>query len=53
MKMKKRWEDNIKEGTEIKFASSTRAVEDRARWQRLLSHLWCPSDLVRLWDRME
>ena len=29
----KRWEDNIKELTEMDFASSTRAAEDRTRWK--------------------
>ena len=31
-RQKKRWEDNIKEWTGMDFASSTRAAENRSRW---------------------
>ena len=34
---KKRWEDNIKEWTEMEFASSTRAAEDRIRWKGIVA----------------
>ena len=52
-RQKKRWENNIKEWTGMDFASSTRATEDRTRWKGILkSHLWCPNDLARLWDRL-
>ena len=33
---KKTWEDNIKEWTEMDFASSTRAAEDRTRWKGIV-----------------
>ena len=33
---KKRWEDNIKEGIELDFASSTRAAEDGTRWKGIV-----------------
>ena len=35
-RQKKRWEDNIKEWTGVDLASSTRAVEDRTRWKRIV-----------------
>ena len=39
------------------FASSDRASEGRTdslcRKESLLSHLWCPNDLRRLWDRLD
>ena len=51
-RQKKRWEDNIKKWTGMDFGSSTRAAEDRTWWKGIVvSHLWCPSDLSRLWDR--
>ena len=31
-RQKKRWEDNIKEWTGMDFASSTKAAENRTRW---------------------
>ena len=31
-RQKRRWEDNIKEWTGMDFASSTRAAENRSRW---------------------
>ena len=34
----KRWEDNIKEWTGMDFASSTRAVENRARWKGIVAN---------------
>ena len=53
-RQKKRWEDNIKDWTGIDFASSTRAAENRKDCKGLLrTHLWCPDDLPRLWDRTE
>ena len=33
---KKRWVVNIKEWTGMDFASSTRAVEDKTRWKRIV-----------------
>ena len=42
----KKWEDNIKEWTEIGFEDSLRAAEDRKGGKVLLQrHLWCPNDL--------
>ena len=32
-RLKKRWEDNIKEWTGMDFASSARAAENRTRWK--------------------
>ena len=52
-RQKKRWEDNIKEWTEMDFASSTTAAEDRIRWKGTVGlSLWSPNDLTRLWDRL-
>ena len=53
-RQKKRWEDNIKEWTGMDFASSTRALKTGQDGKGLLpTHLWCPDDLPRLWDRIE
>ena len=35
-RQKKRWEDNIKEWTEMDFAGSTRAAVDRTRWKGIV-----------------
>ena len=32
----KRWQDNIKEWTGLKFAKSQRAVENREEWRKLI-----------------
>ena len=32
----KRWEDNIREWTSLKFAKSQRAVESREEWRKLV-----------------
>ena len=37
-RQKKRWEDNIKEWTEMDFASSTRAAENRSRWKGIVAN---------------
>ena len=37
-RQKKRWEDNIKEGTGMDFASSTRAAENRSRWKGIVAN---------------
>ena len=34
-RQRKRWEDNIKEWTGLKFAKSERAVENREEWRKL------------------
>ena len=46
-RQRKRWEDNIREWTGLRFAKSQRAVENRKKinggnWLR--NHLWCPND---------
>ena len=41
-RQKKRWEDNIKELTEIGFGDSLSAAGGKELLQR---HLWCPDDL--------
>ena len=40
-RQRKRWEDNIREWTGLKFGRSQRAVENRKKW--LQNHLWCPN----------
>ena len=35
-RLKKRWEDNIKEWTGMDFVSSTRAAEDRTKWNGIV-----------------
>ena len=43
-----------KEVTGTDFASSTRTAETGQYEEGLLrDHLWCPNNLVRLWDRIE
>ena len=42
---KKRWEDNIKEWTEMKFVSSTRAAENRTSWKGIVAN----SSVVPRW----
>ena len=37
-RLKKRWEDNIKEWTGLDFASSTRAAENRTRWKGIVAN---------------
>ena len=48
-RQKKRWEDNIKEWTaqleQLKTGQDGKGL--------LRIHLWCPDDLLRLWDRIE
>ena len=38
-RQRKRWEENIKEWTEMDFANSARATEDRTRWKRVVAKL--------------
>ena len=53
-RQKKRWEDNIKEWTELDFASSTRAAEDRTGWKGIVvKSAVMPNDLIRLWDKLD
>ena len=35
-KQRERWEDNIREWTDLEFAKSQRAVENREKWRRLV-----------------
>ena len=35
-RQKKRWEDNIREWTDLEFAKSRRAVENRENWRKLV-----------------
>ena len=44
-RQRKRWEDNIREWTGLKFAKLQREVENRERWRNWSrKHLWCPND---------
>ena len=36
-KQKKRWEDNIKERTEMEFGDGLRAAEDREGWKGIVA----------------
>ena len=42
---KKRWEDSIKEWTEMKFVSTTSAAENRTRWKGIVAN----SSVVSRW----
>ena len=33
-RLKKRWEDNVREWTGLEFGKSQRAVENREKWKR-------------------
>ena len=53
---RKRWEDNIREWTDLEFAKSQRAVENREKWRKLVAKSsvvpqW-PSRLRHRWDEM-
>ena len=37
-RQKERWKDNLKEWTEMDFASSTRAAENRSRWREVVAN---------------
>ena len=39
-RQKKRWEDNIKEWTEMGFGDSLRAAEDREGWKGIANTRW-------------
>ena len=49
-RQKKRWEDNIKEWTGVQLGQLKTGQGGKGL---LWSHLWCPDDLARLWDRIE
>ena len=36
-RLRKRWEDNIREWTGLEFAKSLRAVENRKKWRKLVA----------------
>ena len=36
---RKRWEDNIKEWTDLEFGKSQKAVENRGKWRKLVAKL--------------
>ena len=36
-RQKKRWEDNIREWTDLEFGKSQRAVENRVKWKKLVA----------------
>ena len=38
-RQRKRWEDNIREWTGLKFAKSQRAEENREKWRKLVAKL--------------
>ena len=38
-RQRKRWEDNIREWTGLKFGKSQRAVENREKWRKLVAKL--------------
>ena len=42
-RQRKRWED-IREWTDLEFAKSQRAVENRAKWRKLQNYLWYWND---------
>ena len=51
-RQKKRWEGSVKDWTEMDFASSTRAAEDRSRWNGIVvkTSLVPQQRLLRLLD---
>ena len=36
-RQRKRWEDNIREWTDLEFAKSQKAVENREKWRKLVA----------------
>ena len=36
-RQRKKWEDNIREGTGLEFAKSQRAMENREKWRKLVA----------------
>ena len=47
-----RWEDSIKEWTDLEFAKSQRAVENREKWRKfVMKSSVVPQRLSRLRDR--
>ena len=51
-RQRQRWEDNIREWTGLEFAKSQRAVENRAKWRKLVAKSSVePKRPLRLRDR--
>ena len=51
---KKCWEDNIKNGQEWTLPAQLGQLQTGQDGKGLLRiHLWCPDDLLRLWDRIQ
>ena len=51
-RQRERWEDNIRDGTDLEFVKSQRAVEDREEWRKLvLKSYVVPKRPPRLRDR--
>ena len=38
-RQRKRWEDNIREWTDLEFGKSQRAAENRGKWRKLVAKL--------------
>ena len=36
-RQRKRWEDNIREWTDLEFGKSLRAVDNREKWRKLVA----------------
>ena len=54
-RQRKRWEDNIREWTGLKFGKSQRAVENMGKWRKLVDKIICdaPTTLaVKGWMMM-
>ena len=47
----KRWEDNIREWTDLEFGKSQRAVENREKWRKLVTKSSVVPQNSRLRDR--
>ena len=51
-RQKERWENNIEKWTDLEFAKSQRAVENREKWRKLVvKSSVLPQRLLRLRDR--
>ena len=40
-KQRKRWENNIREWTDLEFDKTQRAVENREKWRKLVAKTFC------------
>ena len=51
-RQRKKWEDDIREWTDLEFAKSQRAVENRGKWRKLVARSSVvPKRPARLRDR--